>query len=253
MSNTLRNISAASFVCLRKGHERIWRWQSKSKNDAAAGGSGVCSSGTVPNWKICLHRCRPLLKNPRKSLIVMRLDVSWLFHPEKVILLMKASFRRTVVPVFVVSMAFSALQGVTQTAIDSVVYKIPENVIKEIRRDPERAIQTLMTFAFSCNDDGIVTEKCYTTVRSIEKAQMRVRQAEFLLFMDLNADGTVTLAELKACNRTQEPRRQSKNTLAFLEADTNEDDILTITEVMQYADTRIAKQGRAISGRALTG
>ncbi|WP_428543408.1 hypothetical protein [Profundibacter sp.] len=139
---------------------------------------------------------------------------------------MKPSFLRIAAPVFVASMAFSALQGAAQTAIDSVVYKIPENVIKEIRRDPERAIQTLMTFAFSCNDDGIVTEKCYTTVRSIEKAQRRVRQAEFLLFMDLNADGSVTLAELKAYNRTQEPRRQSQNTLAFLEADTNEDNIL---------------------------
>ncbi len=166
---------------------------------------------------------------------------------------MKPSFRRIVAPVFVVSMAFSALQGAAQTTIDSVVYKIPENVIKEIRRDPERSIQTLMTFAFSCNDDGIVTEECYTTVRSIENAQRRVRQAELLLFMDLNADGSVTQAELKAYNRTQEPRRQSQNTLAFLEADTNEDDILTITEVMQFADKRIAKQGRAISGRVVDG
>lgn len=176
-----------------------------------------------------------------------------LFYHRKVIVPMKPSFRRIVAPVFVVSMAFSALQGAAQTTIDSVVYKIPENVIKEIRRDPERSIQTLMTFAFSCNDDGIVTEECYTTVRSIENAQRRVRQAELLLFMDLNADGSVTQAELKAYNRTQEPRRQSQNTLAFLEADTNEDDILTITEVMQFADKRIAKQGRAISGRVVDG
>ena len=166
---------------------------------------------------------------------------------------MKPSFLWIAAPVFIASMTFGALQGAAQTAIDSVIYKMPDNVIKEIRRDPERAIQTLMTFAFSCNDDGIVTEECYTTVRSIEKAQRRVRQAELLLFMDLNADGSVTLAELKAYNRTQEPRRQSQNTLAFLEADTNEDDILTITEVMQFADKRTAKQGRAISGRVVDG
>ncbi len=166
---------------------------------------------------------------------------------------MKTFSLRIVVPLFAASMAFSPLQGVGQTTIDSVIYKIPEDVIKEIRRDPERSIQSLMTFAFSCNDEGIVTEECYTTVRSIQEAQMRVRQAESLLFMDLNADGSVSIEELKAYNRTQEPRRQSQNTLAFLDADANEDDVLTIVEILQFADKRIAKRGRVISGRVVEG
>ncbi|WP_457648456.1 hypothetical protein [Profundibacter sp.] len=166
---------------------------------------------------------------------------------------MKTFSLRIVAPVFAASIAFSPLQGGGQTAIDSVISKIPENVIKEIRRDPERSIQSLMTFAFSCNDDGIVTEECYTTVRSIQDAQMRVRQAESLLFMDLNADGSVSTEELKAYNRTQEPRRQSQNTLAFLDADANEDDVLTIVEMLQFAEKRISKQGRAIRGRVVDG
>ncbi|WP_457647343.1 hypothetical protein [Profundibacter sp.] len=82
---------------------------------------------------------------------------------------------------------------------------------------------------------------------------MRVRQAESLLFMDLNADGSVSIEELKAYNRTQEPRRQSQNTLAFLDADANEDDVLTIVEILQFADKRIAKRGRVTSGRVVEG
>jgi len=164
---------------------------------------------------------------------------------------MKTSFIRIVISLFVVSMAFNPLKGVAQTAIDSVSYKISEAAIKEIRRNPDQAIQTLMTFAFSCNDDGIVTEECYKTVSSIRAAELRAREAQALLVMDLNADGSVSKDEFKTYNRTKEPRRQSQNTLAFLMADTNEDDVLSIGEILQFAEKQYSKRGVGISGRVV--
>ena len=158
---------------------------------------------------------------------------------------------RSVFPMLMVfSMCASFLPqvGLAQNTVEIVEPKLSPDTITLIRRNPDDALQVLMAYAFSCSDDGVVTEENDAVVRSIRKAFFRAGYIQLMLNMDLDADGNVSRHEFKSYTRSQEPLNRTRSEMIGNEADTDGNGVVIIAEMLKSAQMKLDKSSMRSGG-----
>ena len=136
--------------------------------------------------------------------------------------------------------------SMAQSALETVQTKLTSKAIDRIKRSPEEALRVLLTYAFKCSDNGVVTPENDAVARSIILAKNRVRYIMPLLEMDLNGNGEISRPEFDSYIRTQDPTRKVRSVEMWQSMNTDQDDVLRLEEVM----TEVSKQMEANDKRS---
>lgn len=130
-------------------------------------------------------------------------------------------------------------QGMAQDAAENVVANLSVDAIKAIQRQPDEALRVLMSYAFRCSNDGVVTKENEMVAKQIDNAARRIQLASPLLKMDMDADGDVSRAEFESYARTQAPNARARSEVSWANVDTNEDGVMAIAEIMASAQMQL--------------
>lgn len=158
----------------------------------------------------------------------------------------------------VIPMMFTALvlgivcqpqSALAQDAVKAARARLSVDAVQIIQRQPEDALRTLMTYAFRCSNDGVVTEENVAVTKSIDSAAQRVRIIQPMLKMDLNADGDVSRAEFESYARIQDPNSRVRSELSWEKSDGNGDGVVTIVEMMAAAQREMEGRKTRYNGR----
>ena len=125
-----------------------------------------------------------------------------------------------------------------QTREQDIIDSLPKDIVQIIERRPDQAMRSLLAFAFSASDDGVVTPEGFENAKLIKRATERTSHLFLLLAMDLNADGTVSREEFNRVSRVRNNQSRADMELNWLEANTDGDNSLSISEIMKFGDRK---------------
>lgn len=141
-----------------------------------------------------------------------------------------------------------AQQNLSPDAVEKVLGRLSVGTVKLIQRQPKDALRILMTHAFKCSADGVVTKENDEIARLIAHASMRSQRIQPFLQMDLNADGDVTRAEFESFTRTQDPAARVRSELAWAGGDADGDGVMTIAEILVSAQSQVEMNNQRRAG-----
>lgn len=161
--------------------------------------------------------------------------------------------KKSVIPMMFTTLALGVVclprPALAQDAAQAVKARLSVEVVQSIQQRPEDALRILMTYAFRCSNDGVVTKENIAVTKSIDRAAQRVRVIQPMLKMDLDADGDVSRSEFESYARLQDPNSRVRSELHWGKSDENDDGVVTIAEMLAAAQIEIDSRSGRSNGR----
>jgi len=161
-------------------------------------------------------------------------------------------FRRLIVP-FLGVVCLSVGGAIAQTTPDQTtpdnisgqddmaqfVQGLNQDLIQTIENNPDGSLQTLMSFAYKFDLDGVVDSAVFENAKRMQNAMDRIRYLQPILVLDLDGDGAVSQDEFRIVAVTQDARLRATSEVMRLSADENQDNTISIGEALKYAQGKL--------------
>ena len=129
------------------------------------------------------------------------------------------------------------------------VDNVPNDVRRNVQRDPDRFLTTAIETLYKYNPSGTVTQGDVTRVDRANDARTRASNLVAFLSFDLNGDGFVTPEEADETKGVRSPRERATLDTAFLKSDADGDKTLTVSEMTAYLESDGTKRTRRRSNQ----
>jgi len=125
--------------------------------------------------------------------------------------------------------------------------ELDSQTISRIKSSPESAVAYLLHAFEKVANDGIVTISELQIIANQNAAIARANTVQSLLVFDENGDGQITKAEFQVVQPNNRTHIRFPGEYVFIRADKDENDVLTMTEILLYGREFPSKASRSRS------
>ncbi len=119
--------------------------------------------------------------------------------------------------------------------LDQLLVALPEPLAEAMRHDPVATMEDAAGLIFAFGGGLGIDRSGIETAIALQRAEIRAREMRKLLLADLDNDGVITAAEVKAVGPAVGARAQGRMVVAMEAADTDHDARVTPTELRAQA------------------
>ena len=129
-----------------------------------------------------------------------------------------------------------------------VAPEVPLSVRRSIASRPDKFLTQIVNRLFQMNETGVVNKHDVNKYKTVQQVKTRSRAMLPFLSLDLDGDGVITASEHATVEKFERNQTRSHYELLFLKGDTDKNGEISYKELVAYADQKIKKLQRHLSG-----